>query len=71
MINTFNRVWIINRVRLPILLVVVRAEQRKLFFPCPLSRLRIWSRETGSAVPSRVSPLNLHNNQAESDWLVL
>ena len=23
-------------------------------FPCPRSRLRIWSRETGSAVPSRV-----------------
>ena len=26
-------------------------------FPCPLSRLRIWSRETCSAVPSRVSLL--------------
>ena len=26
-------------------------------FPCPCSRLRIWSRETGSAVPSRVSLL--------------
>ena len=25
--------------------------------PCPRSRLRIWSRETGSAVPSRVSLL--------------
>ena len=24
-------------------------------FPCPRSRLRIWSCETGSAVPSRVS----------------
>ena len=24
-------------------------------FPCPRSRLKIWSRETGSAVPSRVS----------------
>ena len=31
------------------------AEQGKLIFPCPRSRLRIWSRETGSAVPSRVS----------------
>ena len=30
-------------------------EQRKLFFPCPRSCLRNWSRETGSAVPSRVS----------------
>ena len=26
-------------------------------FPCPRSHLRIWSRETGSAVPSRVSLL--------------
>ena len=26
-------------------------------FPCPRSRLRIWSRETGSAVPSRVNLL--------------
>ena len=33
------------------------AEQRKLIIPCPRSRLRIWSRETGSAVPSRVSLL--------------
>ena len=35
-------------------------------FPCPRSRLRIWSRETGLAVPSHVSPLILHT-QAESD----
>ena len=34
-------------------------------FPYPRSRLRIWSRETGSAVPSRVSPLTLYA-QAES-----
>ena len=27
------------------------------YFPCPRSRLRIWSREMGSAVPSRVSLL--------------
>ena len=33
--------------------------------PCPRSRLRIWPRETGSAVPSRVSLLILHF-QAES-----
>ena len=32
-------------------------EQGKLIFPCPRSRLRIWSRDTGSAVPSRVSLL--------------
>ena len=42
-----------GKVRLPILLMV--AEQGKCFFSCPRSRLRIWSRETGSAVPSRVS----------------
>ena len=30
---------------------------RETIFPCPRSRLRIWSRETGSAVPSRVSLL--------------
>ena len=36
------------------------AEQVKLIFPCPRSRLRIWSPETGSAVPSRVSLLILH-----------
>ena len=34
-------------------------------FPCPRTCLRIWSRETGSAIPSRVSPLILHA-QAES-----
>ena len=33
------------------------AEQRKFIFPRPRSRLKIWSRETGSAVPSRVSLL--------------
>ena len=27
------------------------------YFPCSRSRLRIWSRETGSAVPSLVSLL--------------
>ena len=26
---------------------------REIIFPCPRSRLRIWFRETGSAVPSR------------------
>ena len=29
----------------------------RYIFPCPRSRLRIWSRETGSAVPYRVSQL--------------
>ena len=44
--------------------------RKKCFFSCPRSRLRIWPHETGSAVPSRVSPLILHT-QGESDWLVL
>ena len=36
-------------------------------FPCPRSCLRIWSRETGSAVPSRVSLLiSIILSQAES-----
>ena len=33
------------------------AEQEQLIFTCPGSRLRIWARETGSAVPSLVSLL--------------
>ena len=33
------------------------AEQGKWILLCPHSRLRIWSRETGSAVPSRISLL--------------
>ena len=65
--SALSVVWI-NRVRLPILLVVLNLT-RKVPFPCPRSRLRIWSRETGSAVPSRVSPLILYI-QAESDWLL-
>ena len=51
---TYSRVWI-NRVRLPILLVV--SSTGKIIFPCPRACLRIWSRETGSAVPSRASLL--------------
>ena len=51
----YSRVWI-NRVRLPILLVV-SCEQGKLIFPCPRACLRIWSRQTGSAVPTCVSLL--------------
>ena len=31
--------------------------REKLIFPCPRSRLRIWFRKTGSAVPSRASLL--------------
>ena len=34
--------------------------KEKIIFPCLRSRLRVWSFEAGSAVPSRVSPLILH-----------
>ena len=59
MVTHTATVWI-NRVRFPILLVVVSwtgKKQGKWFFPCSRSRQRIQSRETGSAVPSRVSLL--------------
>ena len=56
-----------NRViRLPILLVVVPAEQGKYILLCPRSRLRVWFRETVSAVPSpRVILLIILHTQAE------
>ena len=38
---------------------------REKIFPCPCACLRTWSRETGSAVPCRVSLFVLHT-QAES-----
>ena len=57
MVNTYSRLWI-NRVGLPILQSCLwPAKQGKLIFPCPRSCLRVWSRETGSAIPSRVSLL--------------
>ena len=56
-VTSFSGVWI-NRVRLSIL--IVASITRKLDFPCPHSRLRHRSHETGSAVLSRVSPLILH-----------
>ena len=34
-----------------------KLNREKLIFPCLRTRLRIWSRETGSAVPSLVSLL--------------
>ena len=48
----------LNRVKLPILLVV--SYTAEYIFACPRSCLSVWSRETGSAVPSRVSLLFLH-----------
>ena len=54
MVITYSRVWI-NEVRLPILLVV--SWTGEIILPCPRVCLRIWSREAGSAVPSRVSLL--------------
>ena len=46
------------------------AEQEKCIIRCPRSRLRIWSCETGSAVPSRVSLL-ISILQAESSACLL
>ena len=34
--------------------------KENIMFPCPRSRRRMWSLETGSAIPSRVSLLILH-----------
>ena len=42
-----------------------RGEKGKQIFPCSRSRLRFWSHELGSTVPSRVSLPILHT-QAES-----
>ena len=42
-----------------------RENEEKKNFPCPFSRLRIWSREMGLAVPSRVRLVILHT-QTES-----
>ena len=53
-VTYMTRVWI-NRVRLPILLAA--AEQGKRILPWPRSRLKFWSRETSSAIPSRASLL--------------
>ena len=43
---------------------------KMFFFLSPRSRLRIWSRETGSAYPFRASTLILHS-QADSVWCCL
>ena len=52
---TYSRIWINRVIRLPILFVV--SWTGKWILPCPRTCLRVWSRETGSAVPSRVSLL--------------
>ena len=48
------------------------ALQGKCIFTCPRLRPKIWSRETGSAVPPGVSPLIIIlHTRAESDWLIV
>ena len=43
--------------------------RKNCFFPCPRLRLKIWSRETGSAVPSRVSLLiSILRLNLVADW---
>ena len=61
--HIYSRVWI-NWVRLPILLVVSWTEELNIPH-VPVMCLRIWSHETGSAVPSRVSLL-IFQTQAKS-----
>ena len=48
------------------LLVWSANKQGKLIFPCPRSHVRIWSRETGSAVPSRAILVVILHTQAKS-----
>ena len=59
---------------LPVLLARGQLNREKktgglfLIFSCPRSRLRVWSCETGSAIPSRASLLILHT---VAEYLVL
>ena len=59
MVISYSRVWSSTINHQPGMVAnPVRGQlNRKNNFSCPRSRLRIWSRETGSAVPSRVSLL--------------
>ena len=59
-VMTYSRVLINRKVVNP-----VHGQLNREKFPCPRSRLKIWFRETGLAVPSRVSLLILYTN-AES-----
>ena len=60
-----------GKVANPLLRGQLNVHRACILFLCPrCSRLRIWSRETGSAVPSRVSFLVLHT-QAESGAYLL
>ena len=54
--STFSRVWI-NREKTPARRQLNRG---KCIFPFHRSRLRIWSSETGSAIPSRARLFILH-----------
>ena len=47
------------------------AEQGNFVFLCPRPRLKIWCRETGWAVPSRVSSLILHTQSSENPHTVI
>ena len=57
MVSAFGRVWI-KRVRLSIPLVA-SSTGKMFFFSCPRSRLRVWSRETGSDISFSTLGLNL------------
>ena len=61
MVSTFSRVWI-NRGKNP---SRRQLNKEKCIFPFPRLRLRFWSSETGSAIPSYASLL-IHHTQAKS-----
>ena len=46
-------------------------DRKNELFPYPCSLLRIWSHETGSAVPSRASPLILYTQTESLIWCLL
>ena len=56
-----------NSIRVLMMMMMMgQLKQGKCFFPCPRSRLRIWSREAGSAVSSVPrQPAHLSHTQAE------
>ena len=56
-VMTYSKVQINQKVANP-----AHGQLNREIFPCPRSRLKIWFRETGLAIPSRVSLLILYTN---------
>ena len=62
---TYSRVQINRKVANP-----VHDQLNREKFPCPRSRRKIWFRETGLTVPSRVSLLILYTNAESGAYLI-